>query len=118
MDRIEEFVEDRVKNGSVIIKKLFMDSGYEKEYDQILSGVEFYECGDDFVNDFIDVVYNFLLDCDGDSELDIWFEGGDEWVFENGEYCHTHHEFEGWYFYKSPECQIDGLYRNGEGHSV
>ena len=118
MDRIEEFVVDRVKNDSVIIKKLFMDSGYEKEYDQIQSGVEFFGCGDGFVNDFMDVVHDFLLGCGGDSELDIWFEGGDEWVFENGEYCWTHKEFEGWYFYQSPEGEIDGLYRNGESHRI
>lgn len=118
MDRIDEFITDRVLNGSNAIQKLLMESGYGAEYQRILNGVDFFECGDDFVNDFMDVVRDFLLDCGGDSDKDIWFEGGDEWVFQNGKYCWTHNEFEGWYFYQSPDNQVDGLYRNGEAHRV
>ena len=117
MERIDEFVVDRIINDSQPIKKLLIKNGFDKECALIKTLDDFYQCRDDFTDSITDIICNFFTDESERTHIpdnDEWFEGGDESVFDNGEYCWEYHEFEGWFYYISPEGDYNGLNRLGE----
>ena len=121
MLRCPEFLVDRIVHDSQPIHKLFLDNGFEKQFKEIKTLDDYYSCGDDFVNSTIDIILNFLSDIMESthrSEDDEWFGNGDESIYRNGEYAWKYHEFEGWFYYISPEGEHNGLHRNGDSVSV
>lgn len=117
MERIDEFVVDRIINNSEWIRELFCNQGFEKEYKLIKNLDDFHNCQEEFIDLITDLIDNYLNDqreTTHDPGGDEWFGGGDESVFENGEYCWEYHEFEGWCYYVSPEGDYKGLNRIGD----
>jgi len=117
MERIDEFVVDRIIDNSNPIRNLFDENGYSREFWTIKSQSNLDDIKDELIDSILDMVMNYLSDISElthDEGLDEWFEGGDEWVFEKGEYCWEYHEFEGWFYYNSPEGEINGLHKVGD----
>lgn len=60
MERIDEFVVDRIIDNSNRIKNLFKENGYSKEFWTIKTQSNLDDIQDEFMNSILDMVTNFL----------------------------------------------------------
>lgn len=120
MDNILEFTLDRISAGSALIRSLLYENGLTTTFETLRTDGDYSNINDETLDTIHDLVANYLMDIRDkthDTNGDVWYEGGDPWIFENGEYCYEYHEIEGWFYYCDPELNTYGLFRPGENFS-
>ena len=120
MENILEFTLDRISAGSALIRSLLFENGLITAFETLRTDGDYSNINDETLDTIHDLVANYLMDIRDkthDTNGDVWYEDGDPWIFENGEYCYEYHEIEGWFYYTDPENNTYGLFRPGENFS-
>ena len=119
MERVEEFFVDCIQSGSQLLIESMTGLGFGDECMRIKSLEDYWKCGDEFLNQLSDHVIEFLSENGVHIDyMDVWFDGGDESLFEGGQYCWKYFEFDGWFWYMSPEGDVSGLHKDGAAVSL
>lgn len=107
MDKIEEFISHVKLKHQKVLKDILGESSFEIfQKANNLSALD-----DETCDDITDSIENYITDnCKHIQEADIEHIGGDESVFVDGIYQTELYEIHGFYFYRTSEGEIYGLY--------
>lgn len=111
MENIKEFIFKLSKNHPDKLKNIIGETNF-----LFIQNKEFkFDFQNEIFCEIYDEVYNYILDKDNCNHIeneDIYHEGGDEWVYENGVWVTECYEIFGFYYMIEPEGEIYGLYRS------